>query len=142
MDIKQIKFRTGMGVKVEPLKKDVWSEGARRGTVMVEVKGKKAYALLVDDEGGVRDKLEIEEERVDELIASAARSWLERGTNGSFAVVANLTGRGDVAPRPLPQPGPGPVGDDLLRAFATLGHHQLIGVTEIAQMLGRFEQQL
>lgn len=141
MDIRQIKFRPWMGVKVEPLKKDVWSEAARRGTVMLQVSGKKAHALFVDDDGGIRESLAIEAELVDELIAAAARSWMERGTNGSFTVVANLKDRGDVAPRPVPQPGPGPVGEDLIRSLATMGHFQLLGLAEVAEVMAGFGRQ-
>ncbi len=140
MEINPIKFREWLGVKVEPMKKDVWSSGAQRGTVMIELTGNKAQALLVDDEGGVRESFSIAADLVDELIGAAARAWADRGSNGSFAVIANLRGRGDVAPRPIPTPGPGPIGDELLRAFATLAHHQLLGIKELAEMYGRLKQ--
>lgn len=140
MDRKQIKLREWKGAKLEPMKRDVWSPEARRGTLVIETSEKRAHALLVDDAGGVLAQLAVAADQVDELIASAARAWNERAEPGSFTVVMNLKGKGDVSPRPIPQPGPGPIGDELLRAQLTLVHHQLLGVLELAEVFGRMEQ--
>jgi hypothetical protein len=140
MERKQIKLRAWKGVQHEPMKQEMWSPGARRGSLVIEMSGKEAHALLVDDAGGVLAQLSMGADQVADLIASAARTWSERRATGSFTVVMNLKERGDVAPRPVPQPGPGPIGDDLLRAHLTMVHHQLLGVLELAEVFGHMEQ--
>jgi hypothetical protein len=135
---RRIKFKVWRGAALDPMQ-DVWSKGARRGTVMINVspKLKKANVLLLD-EGGVRGQIETDAPKLPELIAAVMRTWEDHPLGESFAIIMNKKERGDVAPRPLPPP-PDPVGDGLLYAHALQSHHQLIGLTEIAEGAGRLE---
>lgn len=140
MAIKQVKFNEWKGVKLQPIKQSVWSPKARRATLLIEMTDKQAYALLVDDAGGVRAQLAVTPDKVGELIASTSQAWLGRGAIGSLAVMTSLRGKGEISPPPIPPTGPGPVGDEVLRAAMTMMHAKLEGVAEVAANVGRMAQ--
>jgi hypothetical protein len=133
--------------KVGLIHKELWSKGARRGTVLVESNGDSAQALLLDDVGGARRYFQLDPEKVDEVIGAAAAAWIARGHGGSFAVIVNsdlgMVSRGGVTP-PNPPPPPGPPGHEVLRTAAIAAHFQLLGVAETAQhqlSMGRFQRE-
>jgi hypothetical protein len=133
--------------KVGAIDRQLWSEKAQRGTLLISQDEDDVRALLVDDQGGVRAAFQVPPAQIPEVIATATKAWIERGMPGSFNVYTETRSRGSLTPPPPPPP-PGPGGHGKLQHVLVMqtlaGHGSFNVAAELADLteFGDLPQQL
>lgn len=131
--------------KLEAVEKQLFSEHARYGSVVIETSEDAARAVLVDDHGGIRAAFKVELGQLHEIIAAATRSWIASNRGGSLGIfIRGLKERGEITP-PIPPPPPGPGGHERIFLKQTIAAHLVFdAAAELAQLeeLGQLEQKL
>ncbi len=127
--------------KVGTIDKQLWSDHAQHGTVMIELDEGSARAVIVDDHEGVRAVFKLAPEQIGEVITAATQAWHERKSPGSLAVFSKLATRirGGLTPPPPPPP-PGPGGHERIFMMQTVAAHTTFDVAaELVELAERGE---